>query len=193
MEQADVNAWLNDLAEAVAIGREIGNRVIVIGTSTGGTLATFGATLLRATLFWATLFRPVALPLVRIAAWPALPLPLIALHRPPLPLALIATGLRPILTTPGLLTRPGVAPARPALAAVGAAAQLILRTFRIRRRAYGQAERSDTGQTPEGRFHAVPRKIRGATDHQTDKPERGSVKIPSGTWRGYRHTEPLHD
>ncbi|MCC4298820.1 alpha/beta hydrolase [Aurantimonas coralicida] len=44
MEQADVNAWLNDLAEAVAIGREIGNRVIVIGTSTGGTLATFGAT-----------------------------------------------------------------------------------------------------------------------------------------------------
>lgn len=44
MEQADVNAWLNDLAEAVAIGREIGNQVIVIGSSTGGTLATFGAT-----------------------------------------------------------------------------------------------------------------------------------------------------
>ena len=44
MEQAAVNDWLNDLAEAVAIGRRIGDRVVVIGTSTGGTLATFGAT-----------------------------------------------------------------------------------------------------------------------------------------------------
>ncbi|MEF2549974.1 alpha/beta fold hydrolase [Aurantimonas sp. A2-1-M11] len=44
MEQAEVNAWVNDLAEAVAIGRSLGNRVIVIGSSTGGTLATFGAT-----------------------------------------------------------------------------------------------------------------------------------------------------
>ena len=42
MEQTSVHDWLNDLAEAVAIGRRIGNRVIVIGTSTGGTLATFG-------------------------------------------------------------------------------------------------------------------------------------------------------
>ena len=47
MEQTSVNDWLNDLAEATAIGRTIGNRVIVIGTSTGGTLATLGATLTR--------------------------------------------------------------------------------------------------------------------------------------------------
>lgn len=45
LEQARVNDWLNDLAEAIAIGRTIGNRVIVIGTSTGGTLATLGATI----------------------------------------------------------------------------------------------------------------------------------------------------
>ncbi|HEY9057742.1 MAG TPA: alpha/beta fold hydrolase [Aurantimonas sp.] len=44
MEQAQVNDWVNDLAEAIAIGRTIGNRVVVIGTSTGGTLATLGAT-----------------------------------------------------------------------------------------------------------------------------------------------------
>ena len=47
LEQTSVNDWLNDLAEATAIGRTIGNRVIVIGTSTGGTLATLGATLAR--------------------------------------------------------------------------------------------------------------------------------------------------
>lgn len=44
MDQARVNDWVNDLAEAIAIGRAIGNRVIVIATSTGGTLATLGAT-----------------------------------------------------------------------------------------------------------------------------------------------------
>ncbi|MCB8836601.1 carboxylesterase [Aurantimonas sp. VKM B-3413] len=43
MEQASVNDWLNDLAEAVAIGRRIGDRVVVIASSTGGTLATLGA------------------------------------------------------------------------------------------------------------------------------------------------------
>lgn len=42
MEQASVNDWMNDLAEAVAIGRTIGNRVIVIATSTGATLAATG-------------------------------------------------------------------------------------------------------------------------------------------------------
>lgn len=47
LEQTTVNAWLNDLAEATAVGRTIGNRVIVIGTSTGGTLATLGATLAK--------------------------------------------------------------------------------------------------------------------------------------------------
>ena len=47
LEQTTVHDWLNDLAEATAIGRAIGNRVIVIGTSTGGTLATLGATLAK--------------------------------------------------------------------------------------------------------------------------------------------------
>ncbi|KQT88595.1 lysophospholipase [Aurantimonas sp. Leaf443] len=45
MGEASVNDWVNDLAEATAIGRALGNRVIVIGNSTGGTLATYGATL----------------------------------------------------------------------------------------------------------------------------------------------------
>ncbi|HEX2019978.1 MAG TPA: alpha/beta fold hydrolase [Aurantimonas sp.] len=43
MEQATVNDWVNDLAEAVAIGRAIGNRVVVIASSTGATLAATGA------------------------------------------------------------------------------------------------------------------------------------------------------
>jgi pimeloyl-ACP methyl ester carboxylesterase len=40
MADATVNAWLNDAAEAVAIGQRIGEKVIVVGTSTGATLAT---------------------------------------------------------------------------------------------------------------------------------------------------------
>jgi pimeloyl-ACP methyl ester carboxylesterase len=44
LARTNVNEWLNDLAEAVAIGRTIGERVLVIATSTGGTLATLGAT-----------------------------------------------------------------------------------------------------------------------------------------------------
>lgn len=43
MGEATVNAWINDLAEALAIGRMIGDRVIVIATSTGGSLAAWGA------------------------------------------------------------------------------------------------------------------------------------------------------
>ena len=39
MEQASVNDWVNDLAEAMAIGRDIGSKVVVIGASTGGTEA----------------------------------------------------------------------------------------------------------------------------------------------------------
>jgi pimeloyl-ACP methyl ester carboxylesterase len=40
---ASVNDWINDYAEAIAIGRLIGDRVIVVATSTGGSLATWGA------------------------------------------------------------------------------------------------------------------------------------------------------
>lgn len=41
LASASVNAWVNDMAEAVAVGRAIGQKVIVIGTSTGGGLATW--------------------------------------------------------------------------------------------------------------------------------------------------------
>lgn len=44
MATASVNDWVNDYAEAVAIGRRIGEKVIVIATSTGGGLATLAAT-----------------------------------------------------------------------------------------------------------------------------------------------------
>ena len=38
MSKAQIQDWLNDAAEAVAIGRKIGKKIIVISTSTGGTL-----------------------------------------------------------------------------------------------------------------------------------------------------------
>jgi esterase/lipase len=41
MAEPTVNDWLNDAAEALEIGKRIGEKVIVIGTSTGGTLATW--------------------------------------------------------------------------------------------------------------------------------------------------------
>ena len=37
---ATAEAWIDDTAEALAIGRRLGDRVLVIATSTGGTLAT---------------------------------------------------------------------------------------------------------------------------------------------------------
>lgn len=43
MATASVNAWVNDMAEALAIGRRIGEEVIVMATSTGGGLATWAA------------------------------------------------------------------------------------------------------------------------------------------------------
>lgn len=43
MQKGSVAAWMNDYAEAIAIGRLIGERVIVIATSTGGSLATVAA------------------------------------------------------------------------------------------------------------------------------------------------------
>lgn len=39
MATASVNAWVNDYAQAMAIGRAIGERVVVVATSTGGSLA----------------------------------------------------------------------------------------------------------------------------------------------------------
>jgi pimeloyl-ACP methyl ester carboxylesterase len=43
MAEGSVNAWINDYAEAMAIGRAIGDKVVVIGTSTGGALTTWAA------------------------------------------------------------------------------------------------------------------------------------------------------
>ncbi|MEZ2332175.1 alpha/beta hydrolase [Mesorhizobium sp. RCC_202] len=44
MAEGSVNAWINDYEEALAIGRAIGDKVIVISTSTGGSLAAWAAT-----------------------------------------------------------------------------------------------------------------------------------------------------
>lgn len=44
MAEATAGDWLNDTAEALAIGRRIGREVLVIATSTGGTLAAVAAT-----------------------------------------------------------------------------------------------------------------------------------------------------
>jgi alpha-beta hydrolase superfamily lysophospholipase len=41
MLEGSVNAWLNDTREALAIGQRLGKKVIIIGVSTGGTLATW--------------------------------------------------------------------------------------------------------------------------------------------------------
>jgi pimeloyl-ACP methyl ester carboxylesterase len=43
MLEGSVQAWLDDFAEAVAIGRRLGERVVVMATSTGATLATYAA------------------------------------------------------------------------------------------------------------------------------------------------------
>ncbi|MDA8870379.1 alpha/beta fold hydrolase [Rhizobiaceae bacterium] len=44
MATASANAWYNDVAEALAIARSIGDRVVLLSTSTGGTLATWAVT-----------------------------------------------------------------------------------------------------------------------------------------------------
>lgn len=41
MGQATVQDWLADAAEAVRVGRQLGDKVLVMGTSTGGTLGTW--------------------------------------------------------------------------------------------------------------------------------------------------------
>lgn len=40
--EATMNHWVNDLAEAVAIGEQLGTKIIFLTTSTGGTLAVLG-------------------------------------------------------------------------------------------------------------------------------------------------------
>ena len=43
LAQASVNDWVNDMAEALAIGKMIGEKVIVVGVSTGAALSTWAA------------------------------------------------------------------------------------------------------------------------------------------------------
>ncbi|GAB4349064.1 MAG: alpha/beta hydrolase [Oricola sp.] len=45
MAEASVNDWVQDAAEAVAVAERLGEKVVLIGNSTGGTLATLAATL----------------------------------------------------------------------------------------------------------------------------------------------------
>lgn len=44
MEDVSVNAWVNDFAEALAIGEKLGEKIIIMGTSTGGALTTWAVT-----------------------------------------------------------------------------------------------------------------------------------------------------
>lgn len=41
MLEGSVNAWCNDAVQALKIGRQLGENLVVIGTSTGGTMATW--------------------------------------------------------------------------------------------------------------------------------------------------------
>lgn len=43
LANATMNAWVNDMAEAIAIGSRLGNKVLIVAVSTGGTLATWAA------------------------------------------------------------------------------------------------------------------------------------------------------
>ncbi len=43
LAQASLHDWALDIAEAIAIGRRLGKRLVLIGTSTGGSLATLAA------------------------------------------------------------------------------------------------------------------------------------------------------
>ena len=43
MAEATVEAWMDDVAEAVAVGALLGDRIVMLGTSTGGTLAVWAA------------------------------------------------------------------------------------------------------------------------------------------------------
>ncbi len=43
LAEATADDWLQDTEEAMAVGRRIGRRVVLMGTSTGGTLATWAA------------------------------------------------------------------------------------------------------------------------------------------------------
>jgi len=63
MGEGTVNDWLNDTVEAFEIGRRLGERVLLVGTSTGGTLAAwFMATYRPTDLLGCVLISPNFLP-----------------------------------------------------------------------------------------------------------------------------------
>jgi esterase/lipase len=71
---ATVNEWMNDTVEALEIGRLLGERVLVISTSTGGTLSTWLATLVKSDEILAYIMvSPNFLPnhpIAKILTWP---------------------------------------------------------------------------------------------------------------------------
>jgi alpha-beta hydrolase superfamily lysophospholipase len=68
MAEASVEDWIEDTAEAIAIGRALGSRVLVIGTSTGGTLAALAAH--DPTMSAAVAGLVLVSPNFRVAGWP---------------------------------------------------------------------------------------------------------------------------
>lgn len=74
MKGVTVNDWLTDTAEAVEIGRRIGGKVVIISTSTGGTLtAWYGVTRETKDVLAAVMISPnfwPSRPEARIMTWP---------------------------------------------------------------------------------------------------------------------------
>jgi esterase/lipase len=75
MTEPRVRDWAHDMAEALAVGKAIGDRIIVITTSTGGTLGTLAASRpeMAAMMDGLILVSPnfkVANPLAQILTWP---------------------------------------------------------------------------------------------------------------------------
>jgi alpha-beta hydrolase superfamily lysophospholipase len=76
MAEATAGDWIEDMAQALAVAGELGDRVTVIATSTGGTLAAIAATLpeLAPQIDRLVLISPnfeVAHPAARLLTWPA--------------------------------------------------------------------------------------------------------------------------
>ncbi|SPJ25322.1 alpha/beta hydrolase [Palleronia abyssalis] len=83
MALASAEAWARDTSEAVAVGQRIASRVLVIGTSTGGTMAAIAAAdratadAVDAVVMISPNFGPQN-PMTPLLTWPAASVPLIA-------------------------------------------------------------------------------------------------------------------